>query len=314
VNTTDTTIAQVLADATAQLRDASETPRLDAELLLAHALGWGRARVLAERAARLTPAQQRAFRALVARRAAREPVAYLTGHREFFGLEFIVTPEVLVPRPETELLVERALALAGRWTKDKGRRLPFPHGAVPPAQTADIRRSSLAVRRLTIVDVGTGSGCIAVALAAHLPDAAVYAVDIAPAALAVAARNAARHGVAERVRLLQGDLLAPLPEPVDLLVSNPPYTVLSEIAEGVRRYEPRPALDGGPDGLAVYRRLLAAAPAALRPGGAALLEIGATQAAAVVTLARAAFPQAAVQVYKDLAGLDRVVEIVTQYM
>ncbi len=162
-----------------------------------------------------------------------------------------------------------------------------------------------------MADIGTGSGCIAVAVAAHLPGALVYATDLAPAALRVARRNVERHGVANRVRLLEGDLLDPLPEPIDLLLSTPPYTILAEIDAGVRRHEPRQALDGGPDGLAVYRRLLVAAPASLRPGGAVVLEIGADQGAAVSALARAHFPAARIEVYQDLAGWNRVVVIET---
>jgi release factor glutamine methyltransferase len=139
----------------------------------------------------------------------------------------------------------------------------------------------------------------------------VYAIDIAADALLVAGRNAARHGVEERVRLIEGDLLAALPEPVDLLVSNPPYTILEEISVGVRQHEPHLALDGGPDGLAVYRRLLAQAPAKLRAHGAILLEIGATQGATVVQLGHAHFPEARISIHQDLAGLDRLVAIDT---
>jgi release factor glutamine methyltransferase len=135
----------------------------------------------------------------------------------------------------------------------------------------------------------------------------IYAVDISPEALSVARQNIERHGVVKRVRLIEGDLLDALPEAVDVLVSNPPYTILNEIDAGVRRHEPHLALDGGADGLDMYRRLLAAAPAKLRTGGAVLLEIGATQGTAVADLARAHFPAARINVYQDLAGLDRVV-------
>ena len=291
------TIDRALAWATDQLRAASATPRLDAELLLAHALGWLRAHVLAEGHALLADADLALFRALVARRAALEPVAYLLGHKEFYGLDFVVDRSVLVPRPETELLVDQALALARRRTTDHR----------PPTTEATATSQSSVV----VADIGTGSGCIAVAIAANLPGALVYATDLAPAALSVARRNVERHGLADRVRLLEGDLLDPLPEPIDLLLSNPPYTILAEIDEGVRRHEPRQALDGGPDGLAVYRRLLAAAPARLRPGGAVVLEIGADQGPAVSDLARAHFPTARIEVYRDLAGLDRVVVVAT---
>jgi release factor glutamine methyltransferase len=291
------TIAQALAWATYDLRPASETPRLDAELLLAHVLGWDRARLLAEARLALTEAQNAAFRSLIARRAALEPVAYLIGHKEFFGIDFIVDQRALMPRPETELLVELALGFARRRTKDE-RPMNLDQ---PPLV---IGRSSF-----VIADIGTGSGAIAIALALHLPTAQVIAIDISPDALALARQNVARHGLDGRVRLLQGDLLEPLNEPVAMIVSNPPYTILAEIDEGVRLHEPHLALDGGSDGLDVYRRLLHQAPAKLHPGGAVLLEIGATQAAAVMDLGRRAFPEAIIRVHRDLAGLDRVVVI-----
>lgn len=277
------TLAQAFALAVEMLRDASDTPRLDAEILLAHTLGWSRARLLARLQEPIPDDALQTFRALVQRRAAREPVAYLIGRKEFYGLEFFVDRRVLVPRPDTETLVDAAL----EWARQRFS-----------SQDA-----------LLIADIGTGSGCIAVALATHIPNALVYAIDLSADALAVARQNVERHGVADRVTLLCGDLLAPLPQPVDLLVSNPPYTVLDDIDVGVRLHEPRLALDGGSDGLAIYRRLLAAAPQALRPGGALMLEIGATQAEAVTARARQAFPAAAVRVVRDLAGRDRVVVV-----
>jgi release factor glutamine methyltransferase len=292
-----TTIAQALAWATHDLRATSETPRLDAELLLAHVLGWGRARLLAEWRLSLTEAQAIAFRDLVVRRGALEPVAYLIGHKEFYGIDFMIDRRALMPRPETELLVELALGFARRRTKDER-----------PKETV---RASLVLRpsSFVVADVGTGSGAIAIALALHLPAAQIDAIDISPDALALAQQNVERHGLAGRVRLLQGDLLDPLDEPVDLIVANLPYTILAEIDEGVRRYEPHQALDGGTDGLALYGRLLNQAPAYLRLGGMVLLEIGATQAAAVTDLAQRAFPDAIVSVHRDLAGMDRVVVI-----
>ncbi|MEN9936471.1 MAG: hypothetical protein RLZZ387_3050 [Chloroflexota bacterium] len=307
-----TTIAAALAEASHTLRATSPTPRLDAELLLAHALGWSRARVLAEGRASLPPEPCAAFAALVARREALEPVAYLVGRREFYGLDFSVDRRVLVPRPETELLVELALGLARRLTAD--HRPPTTDGRPGPATTADAVAapdgpSSPVLRppSVLVADIGTGSGCIAVAVAANLSGARVYATDASPDALEVARLNAERTGVLGRVELLRGDLLEPLPEPVDLLLSNPPYTLLDEVDEGVRRHEPHLALDGGPDGLALYRRLLSQAPAKVRAGGAVLLEIGAWQGADVATMARAAFPDADVAVHQDLAGRDRVV-------
>lgn len=277
------TIAQALAWSSNQLRATSETPRLDAELLLAHVFGWPRARILAEGRHPLDARQRAALYDLVARRGALAPIAYLIGHKEFYGLDFVVDRQVLIPRPETELLVDLALR---------------------QARAMDARR---------IVDVGTGSGCIAVALATHAPKTRITAIDASTEALAVARLNVARHNVEERVLLLAGDLLAPLDEPTDMIVSNPPYTVLAEVTEGVRRYEPQLALDGGAEGLAIYRLLLAQAPAKLRAGGAILLEIGASQAAAVCDIARTHLPAARIDVHQDLAGRDRVVTIVTEY-
>jgi release factor glutamine methyltransferase len=277
------TISDLLRAATAELNASSPTPRLDAELLLGHVLAWSRARLLAERDQRLSAEQQVAFATLVARRVALEPVAYLVGHKEFYGLELEVTPATLVPRPETELLVELALVHAARRT---------PHAA-----------------RLSIADIGTGSGAIALALAVHLPEATIYASDLSSEALAVAARNLARHGLSERVALLQGDLLAPLPAAVDLIVSNPPYTILAEVEANVRAHEPHLALDGGHDGAAIYRRLIPALGPYLRPGGAALLEIGAWQGELVVELAQAHYPQSSVSLHHDLAGRPRVVTV-----
>jgi release factor glutamine methyltransferase len=311
------TIAEALSWASDRLRAASDTPRLDAELLLAHVLGWSRPRVLAERLAPLSQSQQAALRELVARRAALEPIAYLIGHKEFYGLDFLINHNVLVPRPETELLVEHAIAIARQMTTDRKRDTKTRrHGDTEQSNLLVSRSPGLPVSlsgrsSVVIADIGTGSGCIAVALAVHVPGALIYAVDISPAALNVARQNIERHNVAKRVQPIEGDLLEALPEPVDLLVSNPPYTVMSEIEEGVRRHEPHLALDGGAEGLDIYRLLLAAAPAKLRPGGAVLLEIGATQGAAVAQLARRHFPAARIQVYQDLAGFDRVVVLET---
>lgn len=275
------TITALLREATATLAPVSSSPRLDAELLLAHVLGWTRARLLAERDDAPTPAQTAAFAALVSRRATLEPVAYMVGHREFYGLDLAVTPDTLVPRPETELLVDLALRAAPAIR---------PYGP-----------------RLTIADIGTGTGAIAIALATHLPEALIYASDLSAQALEVAHRNVERYGLADRVRLLHGDLLTPLPEPVDLLVSNPPYTILAEVEPNVRAHEPPLALDGGPDGAAIYRRLLAGIRPYLRPDGAVLLEIGAWQGDLVATMLRESMPDMLVTIHPDLAGRDRVV-------
>lgn len=262
-----------------------DSPRLDADLLLAHVLGVNRAAVLARPERVLTPKELTRFRALVARRGQREPLAYIVGHREFYGLEFAVGPHVLVPRPETELLVETALGIV------RGREGPFQ-----------------------IADVGTGSGAVAVTLAHHLPSAMVYALDASADALEVASLNAHRHGVSDRVRCLLGDLLKPLPGSVSLITANLPYVTSEEwqgLAPEIRLYEPRTALDGGPDGLDHIRSLLDSAGSHLHRGGSLLLEIGASQGAAVSALARDSFPRARIDLRQDYAGLDRLVMVET---
>ncbi|HHH41440.1 MAG TPA: peptide chain release factor N(5)-glutamine methyltransferase [Chloroflexi bacterium] len=272
------TVGSILNEGSALLHPITDAPRLEAEVLLSHVTGLPRATLLAHPERPLPPAQRRRYRALLQRRAAGYPLPYLTGRVEFYGLEFAVTPDVLIPRPETERLVELALARRPR----------------------------------TAVDVGTGSGCVAVTLAVHLPDVRVYATDLSGPALRVAAANARRHSVAGRVRLIQCDLFGPLAGPVDLVVANPPYVAAAEWASlptSVRRYEPRLALDGGADGLAVIRRLLGEAPRLLGPGGTLLVEIGAEQGKDAAALARALYPGARVAVHPDLAGRDRVLEV-----
>jgi release factor glutamine methyltransferase len=275
-----------LAQATTHLANQGvESPQLDAELLLAHALGVNRAAILARPEQRLTPKQLTRYRDLVARRGGREPLAYIVSLREFFGLDLMVDHRVLIPRPETELLVERALDFANRT-------------AAP----------------LHIADVGAGSGAIAVALAVHLPRATIYALDDSAGALEVVADNARRHHVSTRVHCLHSDLLSALPGPVDLITANLPYVATGEwqeLAPEIRDHEPRSALDGGPDGLALIGRLLATAGPWLRPAGTILLEIGAGQGVAATTLARDCIPQARVQLVQDYAGLDRLVIVET---
>lgn len=274
-------VGSALDEGAVQVRAVTDSPRLEAEVLLAHILNRPRTFLLAHPEAALTPEQAAQFADGVARRAAGTPLPYLTGHIEFYGLDFAVTPAVLIPRPETELLVEESLA----WLKSH------------PAATG--------------VDVGTGSGCIAVALAVHAPDARLVATDISAAALGVARANAERHGVAARLTFLAGDLLSPLRGPVDLLVSNPPYVTEAEwdaLPPSVRQ-EPRLALTSGAEGLDALRRLLAQAAQRVRPGGLALIEIGERQGAAVQALAQAVFPQARVQILPDLAGKARVLKI-----
>lgn len=277
-----TTIRMALQKATQDLAGQSPTARLDAEVLLAHVLGFPRATLLAEGSTDLTAAQLQTFGEQIERRAALEPIAYLVGHKEFYGLDFIVDQRVLVPRPETELIVD----LARAW---EARRPPRP---------------------LLIADIGTGSGCLAVTLAYHLPDAYVYAVDLSTDALAVAQLNVVRHGVMDRVELLHGAGCAPLPQPVDLLVSNPPYTVLAEVDENVRRWEPHLALDGGgARGFDLPAHLLHEMPPHLKAGGAVFMEIAAWQGPIAQQTAQALFPHAKIAIHKDLAGLDRTLAI-----
>jgi release factor glutamine methyltransferase len=258
------------------------TPRLDAEVLLAKTLGVERIRLYVDYAKPLAAEELAAYRALVRRRLASEPVAYLVGQREFWSLELEVGPGALVPRPETELLVE----LASSWIKR--------HGALP---------------RPRVIDVGTGSGAVALALHRERDHAEVIAVELDEAAAAIARRNIACHGDGA-VRLLRGDLLCPFAaQSCDLVVSNPPYITraeLRELPEDVRAFEPLRALDGGDDGLDVIRRLIAEAMRCLRPGGGLLFEIGYRQGPAAAALCEAAGLRE-VSVRRDLAGLDRVV-------
>jgi len=261
-------------------------PRLEAELLLQHALGFSRAQLYQHLRDEMPPDKRAAYHDLVWRRLCGEPTPYIIGRADFYDIELAVTPVAAIPRPETELLVEEALALAGK------RLQGTPS--------------------LTIVDVGTGCGAIALALATHLPAAQIIATDISPAALALAQGNAERLGLASAVRFLCGDLLAPLEQPVGIVVANLPYVRSAEwqgLPVEIRCHEPREALDGGPDGLRVIERLLRQAPAYLCPGAALLLEIGYDQGPAVVALASEVFPEAAVEVKKDLASLDRLAVI-----
>lgn len=232
------------------------------------------------------PKQILALSHLIQRRISHEPTAYITGHKEFFGIDFEVSPSTLIPRPDTELLVETAIELANT---------AFPQSCL-------------------IADVGTGCGAIAIALALHLTQAKSYAIDISAAALEVAKSNCRKHRVSTRVRLLQGDLLQPLPEPVQLIVANLPYISEPELPKlplEISLFEPQLALAGGADGLIQIERLLSQASSKLLSGGAVLLEIGYDQGPPVKALARKCFPTAKVSVVTDLSGLDRVVRIFT---
>lgn len=281
-----TTVADALRIAQRALEAAGNAEvRLEADVLLCHHTHLDRARLYARFHESLDQDVLAGLHSSLARRDKGEPLAYITGHRAFFGLDFVVDRRVLIPRPETELLVETVL----EWL--------------------------LAQPRATMADVGAGSGAIAVSVAVNQPGVRIYALDTAADALAVARRNAELHNVARRITFLQGDLLAPLPEPADVLVANLPYVREDQLPQwcGAGQvelaYEPLAALDGGPDGLAVIRHFLQQAPASVRPGGLVLLEMAWDQAVQVRALALAAFPHAVVTVHKDLALLDRMLRI-----
>ncbi|MGE0479034.1 MAG: peptide chain release factor N(5)-glutamine methyltransferase [Phycisphaerae bacterium] len=260
-----------------------ESPRLCAEILLAHAMGCERIQLHARWDTTPESGAVDRFRELVKRAADGAPIAYLTGAKEFFSLTFEVTPDVLIPRPETEILVERVIHLA--------------------------RRPDAGLQR--VLDLGTGSGCIAIALARHLPGVAVCASDVSAAALAVAKRNAERHQLADRIEFRAGDLFAAWDEQrFDVIVSNPPYvatTAAGSLPRHVRDYEPTGALFAGEDGLAVIRRIVADAPQRLNAGGWLLLEIAYDQAAALRALL-AAPSWAEVVLHRDGGGHERVAQ------
>lgn len=275
------TIAGALSWATSRL-GASATATIDARLLLQHVLQQPRPYLIAHGDELLTPELQASFVSLVARAARREPIPYLTGSAPFYGLDFAVTPAVLIPRPETELLVEAALQWAG----------------ARPA--------------LRVVDVGTGSGCIAVTLAKHLPGAEIVATDVSTEALNLARENAARHGVTARIAFVQGSLLEPLRMRPDLIVANLPYIgddEWTELEGGVKWYEPAVALRGGSTGLELVGLLLLQARSRLQAGGALFLELGWRQGAVARSLAQEQFPLAQIELLRDYGGHDRLLVI-----
>jgi release factor glutamine methyltransferase len=257
-----------------EIEDAS----LEAEVLLRDVLKKTRVELYLELDSELSQQEYAAFRRAIRRRCMDEPTAYILGRREFYGRDFLVDNRVLVPRPETELLVEKAVEFA--------RKYDTP----------------------LLADVGTGCGAVAITLALELPEATVYATDISGDALRVARRNCRKHGVSIRVNLLKGNLLTVLPQPVDIITANLPYVRESDLplASPVSA-EPRLALDGGVDGLERIRQLCRQAGDKLRPSGHMLLEIGQGQAEAVTMLLRGLFPGAKIEVLPDLSGTDRVV-------
>lgn len=279
-------ITQAIDEGASQLRTSGvEHERRTAGVLLAHVLGVDRTHLLIRSDEKVSESHYDNYLRLIERRAAGEPLQYITGHQEFYGLDFCVTPAVLIPRPETEFIVERIIELID-----------------------DAMHSPL------VVDVGTGAGCIAVAIAVNVPRARVIATDASEGALEVARMNAARHGVAQRVEFFQGDLLEPLranhlENSVDLLASNPPYVnegTPELIQREVRDWEPREALFGGVDGLDFYRRLLVDSPEYVKPGGSVVFEIGFGQLDAVCKMIDGS-EWKLVDVTRDLQGIPRTI-------
>ena len=267
------------------LSQVSEERDIEAELLLRECLSLDRTRLYARLGEELSIEQEQAYRGLIVRRMMYEPTAYILGHKEFFGLDFEVTPAAIIPRPETELLVEIAIDFLRRHSDRAGQ----------------------------IVDVGTGSGVIAVSIAHAIPEARVVAVDVSADALDLARRNAELHRVQKRIRFVQGDMLAPLDgSAFRLIAANLPYVRTSDweqLPREIREREPRAGLDGGPDGLQAIARLLEQAPKHLAPGGILLAEIADDQGWAAADLAREAFPDACIEVRRDLTGRDRVLTL-----
>ncbi len=278
------TLAEALHAAQSRLHQADiDDANLEAEVLLRHALGLDRAALFSRFEEEIDEEQRVALGRLVERRAAHEPTAYIIGHKEFYGIDLEVSPDSLIPRPETELLVDEALR------------------GTPKGPCA-------------LADVGTGCGAVAIALAMRLPHHTVYAIDCSEKALALTARNVERLGLSDRISLLHGDLVNPLPRAVEVIAANLPYVKTSdwqELPPEIRDHEPRDALDGGPDGTAALERLLRSAVSHLRPGGCLVAEIAWDEGERLMKLARECFPEAQVSVIKDFAGLDRILRVET---
>jgi len=257
-----------------------ENASLEVELLLRHTLNISQVQLYLDFDRELSPEHEETFRNLTNRRLTGEPSAYITGHREFYCLDFYVNPGVLIPRPESELLVDKALELA---------------------QNAGIS---------TVAEIGTGCGAIAISLALNLPETMIYATDISPSALKVASSNCRKHGVENRICRLQGDMLDPLPEPVDLIIANLPYVAESELAgKGTANFEPVLALNGGSDGLKKIYKLCRQAIRKLCSPGYLLLEIGQGQGNQVAGFLHRLFPSADIEITPDLSGIDRLLSM-----
>jgi release factor glutamine methyltransferase len=251
-----------------------ENSLLEGEILVRFVLDLDRAGLFSNLDLELSQAQIEKLNSLIERRLTGEPSAYITGHKEFYGLDFKVDPRVLIPRPETELLVDKALEYC--------RRFHYS----------------------SIADIGTGSGCIAVILAKELPEMMVYAIDCSVQTLELAWENVVFHGLEDRIKLLLSNLVEQLPEPVDMITANLPYIKTSEIN---LKFEPVLALDGGADGLDLIKKLISQLPGKLKNRGMLVLEVGLGQAKAIQGTLHKVFPKAVIEIYKDLAGIERMV-------
>jgi release factor glutamine methyltransferase len=280
------TIAQTIAATAARLSSHGvQNARLDAEVLLCHVLTRDRAWLLAHMQDRLDDQAARHLERIVDRRAVREPLQYITGRQEFWGLEFVVTPDVLIPRPETELVVEAAIRAL--------RNLPSP----------------------LLVDLCTGSGCIAVSIAKELKSSRIFAVDQSEEALAVARKNSAAHDVSGRIRFLAGNLFQPIQEldiqgKVDVITANPPYIPsrdLPSLQPEVRDFEPEMALIAGTEGTEIHERIIKEAPLFLKKGGSLIMEMGVGQAERLIAVAETSGVFTTPEIQKDLAGIDRII-------
>ena len=286
-------LKDLLDSTVTRLLPLTDTPQLDAQVLLAHIFAKPRTWLLAHTAWVPDLRAERRLEKLIRRLENGEPLPYVLGHWEFYGLDFRLTPDVLIPRPETELLVERAIG----WLRTSKNDESHPDGHM-------------------VADIGTGSGCIAVSLAKNVPDIQVLATDISPAAIKVASSNAKRLKVLSQIEFLTCDILPEQAQselsarPFDLLCANLPYIPTSKL-QGLPVYqrEPTLALDGGADGLEPFRKLFKLVPERMAPGGRILLEVEATRGAAVLSLAYDAFTAASFHLHQDLAGRDRLLEI-----
>jgi release factor glutamine methyltransferase len=280
-------LREALQSATQTLRTSGiADASVEAELLLGHVLGVSKTQLYTEPERSLTSVETEHLWHLVRRRLDHEPAAYILGHCEFYGIDLYIDYHTFIPRPETELLVEKAVELA--------------------------QRISQREKQIIIADIGTGCGAIAVSLALALPKAKIYATDVLASALRVAGVNCRRYGVDSQVELLQGSLLEPLPKPVDMIVANLPYIKdceFKDLSPEIRDYEPTMALAGGEDGLDKIQQMLEQMPGKLSYGACFLLEIGQGQGRMVTSLIRSYFPQASVELISDLGGIERVVEV-----